>query len=147
MAYDRNDPADLAALKAEAETDPISMGYDITGPTQQLLKQFNDPALNVGGDVAARLFDVSAMLDALDPTEFDAPQTEAGAAQYTHILVELGAYDSIEQYKPKWRNMFAANSATIVALDAQTSPLSRGEVLFGAGTNISRDDWFAARDS
>ena len=147
MAYDINDPADLAALKSEATTDPIGMGYDINGATQQLLKQFNDPALNVNGDVSARAFSAESLMDALDPTEFDSPQTQAEAAQYSHILVEMAAYSDIEPYKAKWRAMFAANSATVAALDSQTSALSRAEVLFGAGTNISRDDWFAARDS
>lgn len=144
MAFDRTDPADLAALKSEVNTDPIGMGYDPLGPTQPLLKLLNDPDDNVGGETAARPFDVTAMLDALDPTEYGAQQTEAGAAEYTNALV---FYGDAEPYKAKWRSMFAANSNTVTALDAQTAALSRAEVLFGQGTNITRDDWFAARDS
>ena len=144
MSFDRTDPADLLALKTEVNTDPISMGYDPAGATALILKLLNDPSNNVGGDTAARPFDVSAMLDALDPTELGAQQTEAGAAEYTNTLAVVG---SIEAYKTKWRSMFAANSATVTALDAQTSLLSRAEVLLGQGTTISRDDWFAARDS
>ena len=56
-------------------------------------------------------------------------------------------FGDITSYKVRWRGMFAANSETVVALDAQTSPLSRAEVLFGQGTVISKSDWFAARDS
>lgn len=146
--FDRNDPADLASLKSEAETDPIAMGYDINGPTQKLLQQFNEAALNVNGDVAARDFDSTSMLDALEPVDFDAQQTSAGADVYTHILVEhTNTGNSIEPYKAKWRGLFAGQSDTVAALDAQTSPLSRGEVLYGQGTIISREDWFAARDS
>ena len=43
--------------------------------------------------------------------------------------------------------LFAANSATVTALDAQNVTLSRAEVLFGQGTTITKDDWYAARDS
>jgi hypothetical protein len=147
MAFDRTDAADLAALKSEVNTDPISMGYDPAGPTQAILKLLNDPANNVGGETTARPFDPSAMMDALDPADYESPQSGVKAAEYTHMLLELGAYQDISTYKTKWREQFAANSATVAALDAQTTALSRAEVLFGQGTNISRDDWFAARDS
>jgi hypothetical protein len=149
MAFDRTDPADLAALKSEVETDPIAMGYAaVVGNTSQLLKLLNDPSNNVGGEAAARVFTPAAMLDALDPTELDANNTEGAAPQYTvaliaHYQTEL----DIASYKQKWRAMFAANSATVAALDAQTQALSRAEVLFGQGTVITKNDWFAARDS
>lgn len=147
MLFDRTDPADLLALKTEVTTDPIGMGYDPLGPTQQILKLLNDPSLNVGGEMQSRPFDVPAMLDALVPSDFDAQQTVTDAATYVHILVEYAAYGDIEQYRSKFVDLFAANSATVTALNAQTTPLSRAEVLFGAGTVIARDDWFAARDS
>jgi len=144
MAFDRTDPTDLAALKAEVNTDPISMGYDPSGATSQLLKLLNDPANNVGGETSARVFDVSALLDALDPADLDAQQTNAHAAQWINTIVQNG---DTEPYKNKFRDLFAANSATVTALDAQVSALSRGEVLFGQATNITREDWFAARAS
>ena len=144
MSFDKENPAHLAVLKAEEATDPIGMGYAAANNTTWTLNLFNDSDNNVGGETANRIFDSAAMLDALEPTEFEAQQTSAGAAEYTSTLA---AYGNIENYKVKWRGMFAANSDTVVALDAQTSPLSRAEVLFGQGTVISRDDWFAARDS
>jgi len=147
MAFDRTSPADLAALQTEVNTDPIAMGYDPNGATAQLLKLLNDAALNVGGDTVVRIFDVDAMLDALDPVDFDAQQTVAGAPEYVHTLVTHSELGDITAHKDKFRALFAANSATVTVLDAQTSALSRAEVLFGQGTNISRDDWFAARDS
>lgn len=147
MAFDRTDPADLLALKTEVNTDPISMGYDPLGPTNAILKLLNDPESNIGGDQAARFFDASALLDALDPTDYESPQTVTGAANYCHILVEMAAYNDISGYKTKFRSMFAANSNTVTALDAQVQDLSRAEVLFGLDTVISRDDWIAARDS
>lgn len=147
MSFDRTDPADLAALKSEVNTDPISMGYDPTGSTQQLLKLLNDPADNVGGETAARPFDAQAMMDALDPADFEAPQTGANAAEYCQMLIAMVEQADIQAYRNKFRDLFAANSASVVALDAQIADLSRAEVLFGQGTNISRDDWIAARDS
>ena len=138
MAFDRTDPADLAALQTEVSTDPISMGYDPAGGTNQLLKLLNDPANNVGGDQSFRPFDYSALMDALDPTDFEAQQTVAGAATYSHMLLEISAYADISTYKTKWRSMFAGNSNTVTALDAQVVDLSRAEVLFGQGTVITR---------
>lgn len=147
MAFDRTNSTHLAALKNEVNTDPISMGYDPTGPTRTILKLLNDPANNIGGEIVTRPFDVLAMIDALEPADYDAPQTVVGAATYVHTLVELGAYNSIEPYKAKFRGLFAANSDTVTALDAQTIAISRAEVLFGQGTEISREDWTTARDS
>jgi hypothetical protein len=151
MAFDRNDPADLAALKSEVETDPIGMGYAAQlSNTAQLLKLLNEPANNVGGETGNRVFDYAALLDALDPNELDAQQTEGGAGDYIVALMALsgaGRVQDLEPWKQKFRGMFSANGATVTALDAQTSPLSRAEVLFGQGTIITREDWFAARDS
>ena len=144
MSFDKENPAHLAVLKAEEATDPIGMGYAAANNTNATLNLFNDSDNNVGGEVADRVFDVSAMLDALEPADFDAQQTSDHASQYTNSLINYG---SIVNYKVKWRGLFAGNSATVTALDAQTSPLSRAEVLFGQGTVISKSDWFAARDS
>ena len=146
--FDRSNPADLAALKSEVETDPLSMGYAaVITQTNNLLRLLNDPANNVGGETVARPFDVQAMLDALDPIELDDQQTTVGAAEYTHMLAEMSLQFDISPYKSKWASMFAGNSATVTALNAQTAPLSRAEVLFGQGTILTRDDWAAARDS
>jgi hypothetical protein len=154
MAFDRTDPADLLALKTEVNTDPIGMGYAaVVANTAQLLKLLNDTDANVGDGTpgqetqVARVFDVLAMLDALDPTEYEAQQTVAGAPNYVHTLVEVGARFDISAYKTKFRSLFATNSNTVAALDAQVQAISRAEALFGVETVISRDDWIAARDS
>ena len=150
MAFDRTDPADLLALKTEVNTDPVSMGYGATGNTQALLKLLNDSSLNQTpppGNTISRTFDASALMDALDPNDYDSPQAGTKAAEYSHMLIELGAYSDISAYKTKWRSQFAGNSATVTALDAQETNLSRAESLFGQGTSISRDDWIVARDS
>lgn len=153
MAFDRTNAANLLALKTEVTTDPIVMGYDISGNTQAILKLLNDPDANTGNGTAgqeteiSRPFTAAALMDALDPVELDAQQTNAEARGYSHILIEIAAYESIEAYKAKWRSMFAGNSATVAALDAQVKAISRAEALFGVDTNITREDWFSARDS
>lgn len=155
MAFNRTDPADLLALKNEVTLDPIGMGYSaVVDVTAQLLKLLNDEENNVGDGVTpgqetqvARTFDALAMMDALQPADYDAQQTATGAPNYVHTLVELAAFQDIAPYKEKFRSLFAGNSATVTALDAQVQQISRAEALFGVDTVISRDDWIAARDS
>ena len=151
MAFKINDPADLATLKTELTTDPVAVGYNLNGTADRLTFLVNDPDSNIGaagrGETIEREFDGSALMDALVPTDFDSPQTVVGAPNYVHILIEFQAYGSIAQYKPKLRSMFAANSATVQALDAQVRNLSRAEVLFGVGTQLSVSDVVTARDS
>lgn len=144
MAFDRTNPTDLLALQTELNTDPIGMGYASVNNNNVLTTMLNDPDQNVGGDTVSREFDAYAMLDALDPTELDDQQTNAFAANYSHMLLEISTFNSIEDYKSKWRSMFQANSNTVVALDAQVRALSRAEVLFGTNTVLVKDDVAAA---
>ncbi len=145
MAFDRSNTIDLQQLYDERTINPISMTY----PTNdnQFIKVINDPNDNVGGETIGRVFNVASLLDALDPQNFDAQQTVTDAAVYTQTLVTASQLEGVDiaPYKAKWRNMFAANSSTVVALDAQTTPLSRTEVLWGEGTSLVSDDWVAAR--
>ena len=143
MAFDRNDPAQVLALFNEWNLDPASVGYATSNNTVQLLNLTNEPENNPGGETLATPFSPQSLMDALDPTEYESPQTVAGAPNYVHTLIELGAFNSIEPYKAKFRSMFAANSATVTTLDAQTVPLSRADVLWGYETNITRDDYAA----
>jgi hypothetical protein len=150
MSFDNTDPVQLALLKAEVNSDPIGMGYAaVVTQTQQLLKLLNDPDNNVNGDTASRVFDVAAMMDALNPTDYGSQQTSLGTPDYVLTLVNIEGRESrdISIYKTKFRSMFAANSATVTALDAQLADLSRAEFIFGQGTVISRTDWTTARDS
>lgn len=141
MAFDINNTAHRTAAKSEYDSDPIGMGYAAASNTNQILDLFNNPELNVGAETDPTEFTAESMMDALVPTEFEAPQTNAGAAQYTHILMEMANGRSIEPFKAKWRSMFGGNSATVTALDAQNRRLSRLEVLFGNGSFMTRSDW------
>jgi hypothetical protein len=146
MGYDATNQTDLLVLNSEVNDDPISMGYVPDGPTQDILDLLNIPANNVGGETTPREFSVQAMLDALDPTEYGAPGTSVGAAQYVGTLSTTQGID-VAAYKTKFRDMFESSSATVTALDAQVTALSRAEVLFGVGTVITEEDWYAARDA
>ena len=55
--------------------------------------------------------------------------------------------DDIEEFRAKFISLFPAQSGTVAALAAKIRDLSRAEVLFGEGTTLSNQDWFAARDS
>jgi hypothetical protein len=139
MAFDRSNTVDLQALYDERTINPLGMQYPANDNT--FVSNINDPSRNVGGETVARAFDVSAMMDALDPTELDNPQTVVGADTYTQILADIGG--DLEDYKTKWRSMFAQNGSTVTALDAQTTPISRARVLWD--DVIVVDDWIAAR--
>jgi hypothetical protein len=146
--FDRNDPADLLALKTEVATDPIGMDYaSVINVTAHLLSRLNDPAQNVGGENTSVDLTVDALFDAVDPADLDSPQVSQGERD---LLLSLMARDlslSLEHRRTQIRNWFRANSTTVANLDAMVRLLSRAEVLFGAGTTISKADWLAARDS
>jgi len=146
MAFDRGSAADLLALKTEVETDPISMGYVLTNVTQ-LIKQINDPAANVGGDTVAQELNVALLLDVVDTDDFDAPQVTDGERRFIESFLNRDFNENINRWKEKIKLAFRATSGTSQAIDALVRPISRAEVLFGEGTSLTRDDWFAARDS
>lgn len=152
--FDITNQSHLTMLKNEVLTDPIGMGYNaVIDQTQNLLKLLNNPSSNIGDGTPgqetqiSRPFSPQSLLDALDPTDFSSPQTSTGAANYAHMLIEIGAYSSIEQYKLKFISMFANNSNTVEALIAQIREISRAEAIFGEGTSITRNDWITARDN
>lgn len=150
MAFDRNDPADLLALKNEVNDDPLGMGYDPPAGTQPVLDLLNIPANN------------------LSPADGDSPVI-------ANVLLKVIFGESISaQDQFKLQLLFEASSdldadlseyrALITALSnplgialaaALIRALSRAEVLFSDvdvnGTTelitISRNDWIAARDS
>jgi len=150
MAFDVNNPADLAALKSEVNTDPTSMGYAaVVNQTTLLLKLLNDPANNVGGETAATPLTPKVLLDVVDGAEYAGNQVAEGRGLFDLFagLINSDPEFDLEQYRTKIKDIFPTNGPTNAAIDALTSALSRAEVLFGQGTVISRNDWFAARDS
>ena len=147
--FDRTDPADLLSLQTEVNTDPIAMGYQaVVNSTAQLLKLLNDPANNVGGETTNVELTAEVLLDVIDTADFASNQVDQGERDWIKMCFDYARDGiSIEKYRAKIQGIFQVNSQTNQNINNLTRPLSRGEVLFGAGTVISRDDWIAARES
>ena len=146
MAFDRSSAADKAALKSEVETDPIAMGYPLPQPAQ-IIKLINDPADNVGGETTTDELTVALLLDVVDMADFDHPAVSDGERRFIESFLNRELGENIDRWRVKIRSAFQANSGTSQAINALVRPLSRAEVLFGEGTVLVREDWFAARDS
>ena len=148
--FDATDPADLLALKTEVNTDPIGMGYDVNANVTTLMRLLNDPANNVGGETVGESFTPRLMLDVLEPGDLTTGgQFTEGEQTWIRLLMESSATldDDIELFRAKFISVFPANATTVTNLAARLRDLSRAEVLFGEGTTLSNQDWFAARDS
>jgi len=150
MAFDRNDPADLAALKSEVENDPTGQDYAaVAGQTKKILGLLNDPEQNVSNDTINRPteeLDIPGIAAVIDEAEF-AALSEYDKAWVT-MFINRPAEVELKQFQSKFLEVFPNGSATrTAALALREKDASRAEVLFGVNTVISRDDWFAARDS
>ncbi len=156
MAFDVNDPADLAALKSEIETDPLAHGYD-PNDTAQLLGIINDVAQNltVPSTVERSLDDVAIpeVSEVIDEAEYAALGEYDKDWTKTFIAQPAGGSEgtaniTLRPFKGKFLEVFPNGSNTRAAAQALlTVEGSRGESLFGFGTTITRSDWIAARDS
>lgn len=150
MAFDLNNPADLAALKSEINTDPLNIGYAAQTSTQQILNLLNDRVNNPGGETTGETLTPRLLLNVIDPGDLTVGgQFAQGDLEWLKLLIETTQFidDDLSAFETKIRSLFPGNSTTITNLDAQIRSLSRAEVLFGNGTVISRADYLAARDS
>lgn len=152
MAFDKTDPAHLLALKTEVSADPIGMGYAaVVDQTTLLLKLLNDPANNVGADTVAQEMTPAVLLDVVDAAEYGGNQVSQGQRDWLKMVFDHGLItgEAIEQFRAKIKAIFPNNGPTNAAIDALQRALSRAEAvpLFGPGTIIGKNDWFAARDS
>jgi len=146
MAFNKNDPAQVSALKNEITLDPIAMGYDIDRVNVGL-KLINDPANNLGGDTVEEMLTVAMLLDVVDMGDFDSNQVSDGERRFIESFLNRDLNQDIDRWKVKIRSAFKINSTTAQAIAALVRPISRATVLFGANTNLVKEDWFAARDS
>jgi len=154
MAFDRSKPAHLLALKNEVANDPESVGYAaVAGQTQPALDLLNIETNNPQvADTTPVPFDVFPMIDAIDEivqSEYNALSTvkkvKVDAIIYAATNDPLATFGSVKQL---FKNAFGSTSATWLAVkNDRLRHASRAEKLFGYDTIISRDDWFAARNS
>ncbi len=156
MAFDKTNPADLAALHAEVKTDPVAMGYAAAKiSTKHLLDKLNLAENNVvdtPDQYTSAEFDLKLALDVIDPGEITvSSKFSEGHARWLDYLFSAANSSDIQfdEFETKFRALFSGykpSSNTLDALDAHNKKLSRAEFLFGVGTVISRKDWFALRD-
>ena len=152
MPFDRNNAADLAALKSEVETDPANLGYSaVVTDTSALLALLNEPANNPGSETGAKKLILSDLLDMIFQENI------ASQDQFrVQLLFEQSQNqdDDVSKFKAR---LAALDTGLANLINANTRPLSRAEALFGDSNSdgfgsyeelvISRQDWFAARDS
>ena len=154
MAFDRTDPADLAALKTEIETDPQGYGYDPASTDAGVLQPINEirDTITLNKDFVSpaeiKTATTYAAYDglAIDEQEWLRWMTVGNGEPTLKTTPDLVARLSGNGGSSIWAvadrtEMEAAMTAIL------TRAGSRAEELFGLNTSITRDDWFAARDS
>ena len=148
MAFDRNNPADVLALKTEVDTDPALMGYTpADGDTGKLLNLLNFEVNNTtpaNGNAPLTAEDLLIMVFA--------ENISAGNQFRVQLLFEMsvGSEDVVSRFKTQ---LSALDVGLASAIASHVRPLSRAEVLFSNldadGVNesviITQQDWFAAR--
>ncbi len=154
MSFDRTNADDLLALKDEVENDPESAGYaavvTVTAELLALLNlEENNPQVN---DEVGIPFDDFPMVDVID----EIVQSEYNAlSDFKKVKIDAVVYAgtcypglTFGHIKKVFKNAFGSTSDTWLAVkDDRMRHASRSETLFGLGTVISSQDWFAARDS
>lgn len=147
MAFDRFNQDHLNQLKTEVVNDPITMGYGDIGNTSQNRRLINNPASNVGGESVQTMLTVENLHKALEIADYTSTQVGDAGRSYLENFLAMPFETEIEQFRAKIESIFQANDPTRTNLDNQNRTLSRAEVLWGEGTDISKDDYITARDS
>ena len=146
MAFDRNNAADLAALKSEVQTDPAARGYAaVAGDTSALLKLLNEDS-GESVQIPTEDLDIPDIAAVIDATEYAA--LSEYDKEWVRMFINQPVEIQLKQFQTKFLAIFPQGSVTlaaVVALRDRTG--SRAEKLFGAGTEINRSQWIAARDS
>jgi hypothetical protein len=148
MPFDINDQADLTALKAEQDNDPVAMGYVLTN-TVDSVDKINDINQNTGPTAITRSLDdvsISETSAIIDQTEYGA-LPEYDKAWVDALIGQVPTDKTMREYKAKFLEIFPNGSVTRTAalalLDVEGS---RAEVLFGYETVLSVTDWDASRE-
>ncbi len=153
MPFDRTNQTHLTALKNEVTQDPLAMGYAAISNVNKLVDLLNSGPGNKGGETIGAPFTprVIAELMLKYPTRFNpSGQFTQGHLEAVKALLEIAAFteDDLNWARPGFRALFPSNYTDLLSdLDARTRPLSRAEVLFGAGTQLTVTDWIVARDN
>lgn len=160
--FDRQDPADLLALKTEVETDPLGLGYDHTsGNTSLIVNGINEvrtsaptfvvskPKISAADVRALTTYDAYNNL-AIDEQEWIRWITGSNGVNEESLVVTPDLRQNLAGDPTDTGSIWAVgeratmNAAMLGLMDV---PASRAEDLFGYGTTISDTDWTTARDS
>lgn len=155
MAFDKTNASDLASLKDEVQSDPEGVGYAaVVEQTSLLLDLLNLPENNPqASDEVNVPFDEFLIIDAID--EINAGEYDALTGRDKTIvdaIIQSGiSTPNVLKFGPVkklFRRAFGTGSTTWGNVkDDRKRQASRAEALFGRDTVLSREDWFAARDS
>jgi len=153
MAFDRNDSADLLALKTEINTDPDALGY-VPGNTNQGIELINEVSTYIVSKLFISADDVRSTCtsDAYNNLSIDEQawirwMTPAGAGADNLVVTsdlrtQLTGPDDASMWAVA--NRTAMNAAMLDLIDV---PGSRAQDLFGYDTAISSQDWLTAVNS
>lgn len=158
MSFDRNDPADLLALKNEVNSDPLALGYNaVSGDTGLVLDTINakdaqftasKPVISPADVRSTCTYDAYNALS-IDEQEWIRWMTGNGGDEQLPVTADLRL--QLTDAEGNGTNSIwaagdrtAMNAAMLALIDVDGS---RAEDLFGIGAVISKTDWFAARDS
>ncbi len=157
MPFNRKDLADLTALRDEVLNNAAHYGDPGTTPAvlAKLNTRSSDPTVvRTPANSNARDFDGLDLAKAVmaDPTEFAARMADPASKLLIETLVSLQSQRIPTKFKSElvggggvFNNTDAPTIRGAIVAEA-TGPQSMAEVMFGDDTNISRDDWFKARD-
>ena len=154
MAFDRNDPVQLAELKDEMNTDPLGIGYDPLGANQPNVDLINAKNYTVDKPkISAAAVRSATTLDAYDGVLADKQEWlrwMTGTNGFDEENMDVTPDLRVQLTGDGGASIWAVGErpemeAAMLALIETAG--SRAEVLWGHGTSISTADWAAARDS
>ena len=142
MSFDRNNNADLQALKSEVLTDPIDRGYVPNGGDVAIMHLLNE---DIGRTVTrsiddVKVFEVAAVIV---PADYDALSDYN--KEWVKMFITRPADAKLRDYRVKFQQIFTGSDTLTAAVALLDVTGSRAEELFGFGTVISSNDIAAAR--
>jgi len=151
MAFDRTNPTDLATLKAEVFDNAAH--YPDPSDTQDVLDKLNTASLARTTDTGVPALTLGILWNIIADEGATATQFEYATGLLYSMAAQEGPVTDISEFRA---GVIALGDIQVNnAINALTRDLTMGEQLFAVldanGSTevvlISREDWFAARDS
>lgn len=155
MSFDQSNPAHLATLKTEVETDPLALGYDPDVSTQGLLDLLNAKNYTVSkpkissAEIRAKTTYQAYNTLAQDEQEWLRWMTGSNGFNEENVEVTPDLRKKLAGVGGNsiWQAGDRRDEMNPIMLAIMDVAGSRAEVLFGYNTVLTRSDWLAARDS